>query len=105
MIDHYRILEVQPNASPEVIEKAYRALCLKHHPDRQPAALRREATRKMQQLNSSYAVLSDPAGRRDYDSVYLRRQSDKDEEARMMRVFLDDGLVGLFKAWVRQGMG
>ncbi len=104
MIDHYRVLEVQPTASPEVIEKAYKALCLKHHPDRQPPGDHERATRRMQRLNASYAVLSDPAARREYDAAYLGRERARAEEAQLMRVFLDDGLVGLFKTWVRQGM-
>lgn len=104
MIDHYRVLEVQPTASPEVIEKAYRALCLKYHPDRQPPGDHERATRRMQRLNASYAVLSNPTARREYDAVYLGRKRARAEEAQLMRIFLDDGLVGLFKTWVRQGM-
>ena len=32
----YEILEVSENASPEVIEKAYKILVKKYHPDLQP---------------------------------------------------------------------
>lgn len=104
MADHYKVLEVQPTASPEVVEKAYRALCLKHHPDRQPADGHDRATRKMQQLNESYRVLSDPALRRRYDAAHLKELTAQREKAEMLDVFLDDGVVGLFKSWIKQGM-
>ena len=35
MKNYYEILEVSQNASPEVIEKAYKALVKKYHPDLQ----------------------------------------------------------------------
>jgi hypothetical protein len=31
-------------------------------------------------------------------------QAARENEHRMVRVFLDDGLVGLFKLWVRDGI-
>ncbi|TLM65927.1 MAG: hypothetical protein FDZ70_10710, partial [Actinobacteria bacterium] len=33
IMDHYRTLQVTRDAEPEVIERAYRALSLKYHPD------------------------------------------------------------------------
>ena len=59
----YRILFVQPEAPPEVIKAAYRALMttLRGHPD-----LGGNAERAAQ-LNVAYAVLSDPAQRAAYD--------------------------------------
>ncbi|RJQ50743.1 MAG: J domain-containing protein [Actinobacteria bacterium] len=104
MKDHYKALEVHPHASPEVIDKAYRILSLKHHPDRQPAVSRKAATEKMQRLNEAYAVLSDPQRRRCYDRERAMGQAARENEHRMVRVFLDDGLVGLFKLWVRDGI-
>lgn len=104
MIDHYKILEVQPTASPEVIEKAYKALSLKHHPDRRPAVDRDAATRMMQQLNESYAILSDPVRRREYDGAHASHTAWREEEAQMFRTFLDDGLIGLFRVWIKQGL-
>ena len=37
MKNYYKILEVSENASPEVIEKAYKVLVKKYHPDLQKA--------------------------------------------------------------------
>jgi molecular chaperone DnaJ len=33
MRDYYEVLQVSPDADPEVIEKAYRVLARKRHPD------------------------------------------------------------------------
>lgn len=88
--DHYRVLQVTRDAEPEVIERAYKALSFKHHPDRATPGKRMEATRRMQVINAAYQVLSDPASRRRYDATLTPEGSSGWER------FLDDGLVGLF---------
>lgn len=89
-MDHYRTLQVTRDADPEVIERAYKALSLKHHPDRVPASARGDATRRMQRINEAYRVLRDPALRRSYDaSLPPEGQSAWD-------TFLERGLVGMF---------
>ncbi len=62
--DLYEILQVSPNAEPEVIEAAYRRLARKYHPDGQPGD---ETTPIMIGLNLAYATLRDPARRAAYD--------------------------------------
>lgn len=64
----YRILHVQPEAPDEVIKSSYRTLMsrLRAHPDLGGN------TEHAARLNAAYAVLSDPAQRRDYDAS-LRR--------------------------------
>ena len=62
--DYYEILHVQPQASSEEIHRAYRALALQHHPDRNPTA---EASATMTAINEAYFVLADPSRRRNYD--------------------------------------
>jgi len=64
--DYYRILGVEKGAGHEDIKKAYRKLALKHHPDRNPN--NREAEEKFKKISEAYAVLSDPAKRKQYDS-------------------------------------
>ena len=56
--DPYRILQVVPDAEPEVIRAAYRALALKYHPDLAAASQERMAT-----INDAWAILRDPASR------------------------------------------
>ena len=62
--DHYQALQVHPSAEPEVVQAAYRRLCLKYHPDVYNGA---DAHQRMTLLNQAYAVLSDPEKRRAYD--------------------------------------
>lgn len=61
--DAYEILQVHPSALPEVVEAAYRALALVHHPDRSG---RQDGT-AMAELNWAYAILHDPERRIEYD--------------------------------------
>jgi hypothetical protein len=74
--DYYEILQVSPNAEPEVIASAYRRLARKYHPD---AYAGRDATERMRELNEAYEVLSDPARRAEYDRA---RQRTRREAAR-----------------------
>lgn len=89
-VDHYRTLQVVRAADPEVIERAYKALSLKYHPDRTSAENRIAATRRMQQINDAYAVLRDPDKRREYDSTL------PPEDAQGWDRFWEAGLFGLF---------
>lgn len=91
MIDYYKILEVRTDASPEVIEKAYKALSMKHHPDKQSPEARNEATERMKLLNEAYSVLSDPVKRSEYDAWRTRQY---------LKIFWENGLIGLFKVWI-----
>lgn len=65
--DYYQILGVEGNASQQQIKKAYRTLALKYHPDRNKD--NPTAADRMKEINESYAVLSDPEKRRQYDSL------------------------------------
>jgi curved DNA-binding protein CbpA len=62
--DYYTILHVQPQATSEEIHRAYRALALQHHPDRNSTP---EAAATMTAINEAYSVLADPSRRRNYD--------------------------------------
>lgn len=64
MATHYEVLGVAPDASTEEIQRAYRLLARRHHPDVAPDADR--AT--MAAINGAWAVLADPVRRRDYDA-------------------------------------
>ena len=45
--NYYDILEVSKNASPEIIEKAYKTLVKKYHPDLQKNEEKNEKERKI----------------------------------------------------------
>jgi len=63
-MDYYALLGVPRDATDSTIKKAYRELCFKTHPDRNPSP---DASAKMQQLNEAYETLMDPQKRRQYD--------------------------------------
>ncbi|MBB6097554.1 molecular chaperone DnaJ [Deinobacterium chartae] len=63
-MDYYELLGVSRDASPEEIKRAYRALALKYHPDRNKEA---DAQERFAAINNAYAVLSDPEKRAHYD--------------------------------------
>lgn len=65
--DYYKTLGVPTNADPKTIKEAYRKLALKYHPDRN--ANNPEAVERMKIVNEAYAVLSNPAKRREYDGL------------------------------------
>ncbi len=59
---------VHEKAIPEVVDRVYRFLARRYHPDVHPPEQRRTAERKMLELNLAYQVLSDPAKRAEYDT-------------------------------------
>ncbi|MHB8077988.1 MAG: DnaJ C-terminal domain-containing protein [Candidatus Krumholzibacteriia bacterium] len=67
MKSHYETLGVKSAATPEEIKKAFRALALKYHPDRNHG--NRQAEEKFKELAAAYDILSDPAKRREYDDA------------------------------------
>ena len=94
-MDHYETLQVSRTAEPEVIDKAYRALSMKYHPDRVDEDQREIATRYFQRVSEAYSVLSDPVKRAAYDRTL------PDEGGRAWERFMDAGLLGLYQDWAR----
>ena len=63
--DYYQILGVDRKASRTEIQKAYRKLAHKHHPDVNPDD--KSAKEKFQRIQQAYDVLNDPEKRQLYD--------------------------------------
>ncbi|KAI0973649.1 DnaJ domain-containing protein [Xylaria arbuscula] len=71
--DFYMILEVDQTATTEAINRSYRRLALKRHPDRNAD---RDTTAAFQLLGEAYETLKDESKRRAYDILYpsIRRR-------------------------------
>jgi len=65
--DYYTLMGLRPEATEEEVRKAYRRLALQWHPDRNPGDPR--AAERFREISEAYAVLIDPAKRREYDVV------------------------------------
>lgn len=89
-MDYYRTLQVTRDADVEVIDRAYKALSLKYHPDHAPDAQRDAATSRMQAINEAHAILRDPVRRRAYDKTLPPPGAEGWDR------FLEAGLLGLF---------
>lgn len=63
--DHYAMLQISRNASPEAVRRAWRKLAQKYHPDRHRGS--GDAAARMAQINVAYGVLSDAQARAAYD--------------------------------------
>ena len=64
--DYYEVLESDRGADQASIKKAYRALAMKFHPDKNPGD--EQAAERMKAINEAYAVLSDTQKRQLYDT-------------------------------------
>jgi curved DNA-binding protein len=65
-VDYYEHLQVSSNADFETIEKVYRLLAKRYHPDTKPSG----NAEKFRLLVDAYRVLSDPEKRAAYDARY-----------------------------------
>ena len=63
----YDVLEVSKFASKEIIEKAYKTLAKRYHPDLQEESNKKQAEEMMKQINEAYSILSDEQKRKEYD--------------------------------------
>ncbi len=64
--DHYEVLQVSSNADRETIERVFRHLANRYHPDN----LESGNTDKFTELVNAYSILSDPEKRAEYDVNY-----------------------------------
>lgn len=76
----YEILEVSEKASPEVIEKAYKVLVKKYHPDLQKESDKKNAEVMMKKINEAYEVLQDAQKRMEYDNNLEEKRKEEIEK-------------------------
>lgn len=91
MKNYYEILEVNQKASKEVIEKAYRVLVGKYHPDLYIGEKQQYAEMKTKEINEAYHVLSDEFLREQYNIELEReegmyQQNNEQVQARKMNM-------------------
>lgn len=79
----YDLLQVTPDADEAVITAAYRSRMRRLHPDVNPTT----DISLVARINEAYEVLSDPAGRRDYDEGLARakRAAEREEQLKAER--------------------
>jgi curved DNA-binding protein len=71
--DYYEVLQVSTSSEPETINRVYRMLAQRYHPDNQQTG----DERRFREILEAYTVLSDPERRARYDVVHQQRQQDR----------------------------
>jgi DnaJ-class molecular chaperone len=86
--DPYQTLGVEKNASQEEIQKAYRQLAKKHHPDLNPG--NKQAEEKFKEVSAAYDLLGDADKRARFDRGEIDEQGTERPRQRFYRDFADD---------------
>ena len=79
MKNYYEILEVDKNASDEIIKVAYKALVKKYHPDLKEGNAKINAEDKIKQINEAYDILSNPEKKYEYDQNLINEDISKEQ--------------------------
>ncbi|KAK5995012.1 putative J domain-containing protein [Cladobotryum mycophilum] len=79
-IDPYEVLGLDREATADQVKSAYRKAALKNHPDKVPEEQKEKAHETFQSIAFAYAVLSDPARRKRYDTTGSTSESIVDSE-------------------------
>jgi DnaJ-class molecular chaperone len=87
--DPYDVLGLTRDASHEDIQKAYRRLAKKFHPDLNPGD--KEAQRKFQDLSAAYDVLGDETKRARFDRGEIDASGAEQPHRRYYRDFAEEG--------------
>ena len=65
-VDYYEILQLSPNATAETVERVFRILAKRYHPDNHETG----SATQFAELRTAYEALSDPVSRAAYDVKY-----------------------------------
>jgi DnaJ-class molecular chaperone len=87
--DPYKVLGVNKDASAEAIQKAYRRLAKKLHPDLNPG--NKKAEEQFKEVSAAYALLSDPEKRARFDRGEIDASGQERPQQRYYRDFADRG--------------
>ena len=72
-VDYYEVLQVNASADPETIDRVYRLLAQRFHPDNQQTG----NESRFRTLLEAYTVLRDPEKRARYDLLHQQRRQDR----------------------------
>lgn len=72
-VEYYEVLQISENAEPETINRVYRSLAQRYHPDNRETG--NEA--RFREITEAYQVLSDPEKRAGYDATNQARKKDR----------------------------
>ena len=88
MKNYYEILQVNKTADKEIIQKVYKILTKKYHPDLQQNDEDRDyAEKAMAKINEAYDVISDDEKRKQYD--YELEQDEQRKLEKEIRKYID----------------
>ena len=102
--DYYEVLGVRRDASQADLKRAFRALALRYHPDRNPDDL--DAERRFKEVVEAYETLSEPQTRKRYDRLGpLYRRDGRPPTPEEVSAMLGRALGGLFRKRGARGQG
>jgi curved DNA-binding protein CbpA len=81
-VDLYEVLQISPNAGSETIERVYRMLAKRYHPDNQASG----DAERFREVREAYEILVEPERRAAYDVQY-------DENKALQLKIFDEGLA------------
>ena len=90
MKNYYEILEVSPNASKEIIDKVYKTLAKKYHPDANSKEKKEWAEEEFKKINEAYEVLSDKEKRANYDNELKKEIEANDESLKNLKIMYEE---------------
>ena len=73
--NYYDILQINRNASPEIIEKAYKTLAKKYHPDLQKEEDKKQSEAILKDINEAYETLSNLEKKQAYDNTLKQQEA------------------------------
>ena len=79
MKNYYKILQVDKDASPEIIRVAYKLLVKKNHPDLKEGEDKKNAEEKIKEINEAYDVLSNPVKKSEYDQSIINENVSQEQ--------------------------
>jgi len=72
-VDYYELLQVSDGAEPETVNRVYRLLAQRYHPDN----LETGNESRFREITEAYHILSNPERRAQYDATYQLRRKDR----------------------------